>query len=327
MALTIGTRLGPYEVLGPLGAGGMGEVYRARDTRLGREVAIKTVNAASTERFEREARAISALNHPHICTLYDVGSHEGSGYLVMELVEGQPLRGPMAWADAVAVDLRTLVRPPPQALRRAAGARGSEDPRSDEQPRHAPRRRWLWALGGALAIAAMALGGVWQWQRSRVHPRLPSKVQEANEDFQRAMLFLSAQQDLPRARQLLQKALALDPAFAHARAMYGFTHVLLIDSGMSNDTSWLYKAEAELQRALKDDPNSARAHASLAMVYLYQVGDTAKAIDWLDRAVRLGDERAAWFERNPLLASIRTDTRFRQIVDGIRSRREQRSGK
>jgi Tfp pilus assembly protein PilF len=649
MTLTTGTRLGPYEIVGPLGAGGMGEVYRARDTRLGREVAIKTINAAYTERFEREARAISALNHPHICTLYDVGSHEGGGYLVMELVEGQPLRGPIPWADAVrhvadvcdaldaahrrrivhrdlkpgnvlltpsgvkvidfglakqeydsgttaahvttpgtligtiaymapeqalgkpadarsdlwavgmllfellsgrlpfvsrnstavlteildpeplalefppglppeaarivrklitkdpaeryqhaddvAVDLRALSRPAPQASRSAAGARGSEAPRHDGSPRHAASRRWLWAAGGALALA-LTLAGVWQWQKPRVHAPLPSKVPEANESFQRAMLFLNAQMDLPRARQLLEKALALDPAFANARAWYGFTHALLIDSGMSNDSSWLYKAEAELQRALKDDPDSARAHSALAMVYLYQgrkeltpqearkameldpgerdgpnflaiyhlwngeykqaetylqtliaadplffparanygdalrqmgdqagatrelqkvleqdpknvftlsmlamnhmtagqtakaretlaraltvepenyqarllwalqlaiegrradalqamdadvlkygdfiicasnvaeyyavLEDRAKAVDWLDHAVRVGDERAEWFERDPLLASIRTEPRFREIANGIRSRREQRKGR
>jgi Tfp pilus assembly protein PilF len=307
------------------------------------------------------------------------------------------------------------------------------------------------------------------------------------------MLFLTTQQDLPRARQQLEKALVLDPAFAHARAWYGFTDVLLIDSGQSNDTSWLYKAEAELRRALADDPNSARAHASLAMVYLYQgrkelvpqearkaieldpgekdgpgmlaiyhqwngeyeqaqallkalvaddplwfparanvgenlrqMGDSAgsireqqkvleqdpknwialsflamaymtqgnvamardvlatartvephnyqgrllwalqlaiegrraealeamdadvlkygelvivasnvaefyavlddrpKAIEWLDRAVRAGDERADWFERDPLLVNIRQEPRFRQIVDGIRYRQERR---
>jgi serine/threonine protein kinase len=86
MALTIATRLGPYEILAPLGSGGMGEVWKARDTRLDRIVAIKTINGPFSERFEREARAISALNHPHICTLYDVGEHEGAGYLVMELV-------------------------------------------------------------------------------------------------------------------------------------------------------------------------------------------------------------------------------------------------
>jgi Tol biopolymer transport system component len=87
MPLSAGTRLGPYEILAPLGAGGMGEVYRARDTRLDREVAIKISSARFSDRFEREARAISALNHPHVCTLYDVGPD----YLVMELVEGQTL--------------------------------------------------------------------------------------------------------------------------------------------------------------------------------------------------------------------------------------------
>ena len=83
-----GTRLGPYEIVGTLGSGGMGEVYRARDTRLGRDVAIKRVAPERfSDRFEREARAIAALNHPNICTLYDVGPD----YLVMELVEGPTL--------------------------------------------------------------------------------------------------------------------------------------------------------------------------------------------------------------------------------------------
>ena len=348
---------------------------------------------------------------------------------------------------------------------------------------------------GIVALAAFAaLAGRSLWT-PRVHPPLPSTVSEANEYFSRAMLFLGTQQDLPRARQLLEKALALDPAFAHARAWYGFTHVLLIDSGLSNDTSWLYKAEAELRQALADDPNSARAHASLAMVYLYQgrkeltpqearkameldpnerdgpgmlamyhqwngeyeqgqallkalvaadplfvparanvgenlrqmgdpagsireqqkileqdpnsmfalgflalahmtqgniagshealtkaralepqnyqvqalwalqlaleghrtealqamtgdvlkygelivvtsniaefyavLDDKAKALEWLDRAVRAGDERASWFERDPLLANLRQEPRFREIVDGIRYRQERRRG-
>jgi len=85
--LTPGARLGPYEILAPIGKGGMGEVWKARDTRLGRDVAIKISAAQFTERFEREARAIAALNHPNICTLYDVGPD----YLVMELVEGETL--------------------------------------------------------------------------------------------------------------------------------------------------------------------------------------------------------------------------------------------
>ena len=79
----------------------MGEVYRAQDTRLNRTVAIKTLKARFTERFEREARAVSALNHPHICTLYDIGSQDGIGYLVMEYVEGEPLKGPLGIAEAL----------------------------------------------------------------------------------------------------------------------------------------------------------------------------------------------------------------------------------
>jgi Tol biopolymer transport system component len=97
MTLTTGTRLGPYEILSPLGAGGMGEVYKARDTRLDRTVAIKILpprfseDADMKQRFEREAKAISALAHVNICALYDVGMHEGTEYLVMEHLEGQTL--------------------------------------------------------------------------------------------------------------------------------------------------------------------------------------------------------------------------------------------
>ena len=639
MTLTAGTRLGPYEIIAPLGAGGMGEVYRALDTRLGREVAIKTVNAPYTERFERESRAISALNHPHVCTLYDVGSFQGTGYLVMELVDGQPLRGPLPWKTAVrhvadvcdALDAahrarivhrdikpgNVLLTPlgvkiidfglakeehigdttaaagtlpgmlmgtvaymaPEQVAGRPADARSDlwavgmllfevlsgrlpfhsssarailaeiADPAAlalpfpasvppeaarivgkllaknpDERYQHADdvavdlqallrtplptagttpaakpgaarRRRWVSTVVGALALATGAFVGIRQWAGPRVHVPLPSKVPEANEYFRRSMLFLNTQQDLPRARQLLEKALGLDPGFAHARAWYGLTHALLLDSGQSNDTSWLYKAETELQQALRADPNSARAHASLALVYLYQgrkdlmprearramaldpnekdgpsmlaiyyqwsgkydqsqallkaivdadpvffparanygenhrqtgdpagsireqeklleqdpknmfaltfmglahltagdakqarealgrarvlepqnyqvrvlwalllavegkredalremdpevlkygeliivasnvaefyavLGDGSKALEWLDRAVRAGDERAEWFERNPLLASVRNAPRFRQIVEGIRYRREQGPG-
>ena len=97
MALAPGTRLGPYAITASIGRGGMGEVYKARDTRLDRTVAIKVLpgHVASDpdlrERFEREARAIAALNHPHICTLHDVGQQDGIDYLVMEYLEGQTL--------------------------------------------------------------------------------------------------------------------------------------------------------------------------------------------------------------------------------------------
>src|SRR5271170_5908697 len=97
MPLPPGTRLGPYEITAPLGAGGMGEVYKARDTRLNRIVAIKVSNEQFSERFEREAHAVAALNHSNVCTLHDVGPN----YLVMEYVEGAPLKGPLPLLQAL----------------------------------------------------------------------------------------------------------------------------------------------------------------------------------------------------------------------------------
>ena len=96
MGLTSGTKLGPYEIVSPLGAGGMGEVYRARDTRLDRDVAIKVLPANLSsdpvlrQRLEREAKAISKLSHPHVCTLHDIGRQDGVDFLVMEYLEGSP---------------------------------------------------------------------------------------------------------------------------------------------------------------------------------------------------------------------------------------------
>ena len=112
MSLPPGTGLGPYEILSPLGAGGMGEVYRAKDSRLGRTVAIKVLpshlssNPDVRQRFEREARAVSSLNHPHICTLYDIGHQDGIDYLIMEYIEGETLssrlqKGPLATAEVL----------------------------------------------------------------------------------------------------------------------------------------------------------------------------------------------------------------------------------
>ena len=112
MPLNSGTKLGPYEIVSPLGAGGMGEVYRANDTRLDRTVAVKILpehlaaNAEAKQRFEREARAISCLNHPNICVLYDVGNQNGTSYLVMEMLEGETLekrlqKGPLPLKQAL----------------------------------------------------------------------------------------------------------------------------------------------------------------------------------------------------------------------------------
>src|SRR5712692_10059983 len=102
MRLAAGTRLGPYEILAPLGAGGMGEVYRARDPRLGREVAIKVLPSSFSQdpdrlrRFEQEARAAGALDHPNILAIHDIGTHDGPPYVVSELLEGETLRSRLA---------------------------------------------------------------------------------------------------------------------------------------------------------------------------------------------------------------------------------------
>src|SRR6516165_8107691 len=103
MHLAAGTRLGPYEILAPLGAGGMGEVYRARDPSMGREVAIKLSAERFSDRFEREVRAVAALNHPNVCHIYDVGPN----FLVMELVEGSTLAERI---DAGAISLEEALR-------------------------------------------------------------------------------------------------------------------------------------------------------------------------------------------------------------------------
>jgi serine/threonine protein kinase len=102
MSFTAGEKLGPYEIVAPIGAGRMGEVYRARDPRLDLDVAIKISSEQFSERFEREARAVAALNHPNICTLYDVGPN----YLVMEHVEGETPHGPLPLDEALPIALQ-----------------------------------------------------------------------------------------------------------------------------------------------------------------------------------------------------------------------------
>src|SRR5271166_6944179 len=117
MPLAPGTKLGPYEIQSPLGAGGMGEVYRAKDTRLDRTVAIKILpeqlssDPVCKQRFEREAKTISSLNHPHICTLHDIGSQDGVDYLVMEYLEGETLadrlqRGALPLDEALKIGIQ-----------------------------------------------------------------------------------------------------------------------------------------------------------------------------------------------------------------------------
>src|SRR5271170_700978 len=112
MPLSVGDRLGPYEILAPIGAGGMGEVYRARDSRLGREVAVKVLpehladDSQALARFESEAKAVAALSHPNILVLFDVGEHAGIRYAVTELLEGETLRdrlsrSPLSWRKTI----------------------------------------------------------------------------------------------------------------------------------------------------------------------------------------------------------------------------------
>ena len=121
MPLTSGTRLGPYEIVAPIGAGGMGEVYRAKDTRLDRTVAIKVLASHLSsdpelrQRLDREAKSISVLQHPNICTLYDVGSQDDVGYLVMECLEGQTLADRLTKASALK-SRRPSKKPTPPAL-------------------------------------------------------------------------------------------------------------------------------------------------------------------------------------------------------------------
>lgn len=141
------------------------------------------------------------------------------------------------------------------------------------------RGRWILAgvalcVAGALIFKLAPRGGE-KPGTAKDRPVLstgarPSPIAEANEYFERGMLFLMAQFNLTSARKMLERPLELDPKFAEARGWYGFTFILEIDAGYSNDSSWLYKAEQELRRALQDDPDSARAHASLAALYFYQ---------------------------------------------------------
>lgn len=435
--------LGHYRILEEIGAGGMGVVYRAHDEQLDREVALKVVgerwltDQKARSRLLQEARTASALNHPHVCTIYEVAESSGQTYIVMEYVAGRPLsalvpgeglptetllryslqisdalahahqrrvihrdlkspnvvitpdgrakvldfglakrlreedldavtRSQMSLTEAGAVvgtlhylapealrgqaadersDLwalgvmlyematgtlpfqgktsfeltsgilreppapfpervptglrgviqRCLVKEPGQRyqsaveIRAALEALQSNTAISTVVPlAKTPRRLWLWPVAAGLLlisagiIAAVVRGVPFNIGYTRVSkqeapapPRLstggrPSAKAEANEYFERAMLFLLHQYDQARSRQMLERALEIDPHFAEARAWYGFTNLLMIDAGYSNDVAWLYRAEEELRRALKDDPDSGRAHSALAAVYMYQ---------------------------------------------------------
>ncbi len=425
-----------YEIMEELGRGGMGVVYKARDNKLGRLVALKFLSPRLVgeerhrQHFIREAQTASALNHPHICTVYEVGESEGTAFIAMEYIEGCPLStrispGGLSGEDVARLGLQIsgalqqahrrniihralktaniIVTPegeakildfglakrlPADELREAALSRAtltqsgfvagtlhalapevlSGEPAGIQSdiwslgivlyeiatgklpfkgqtgfelsssilrdalppwPAQVPERlrsiiqgclekdldkryheagqvrsaleavvvpraaagpaahaavkpkKLLWLMAGGAALAALILIlALISRSPGPPGPTLdPTKVStgalassrpEANEYFEKAMLFLMAQFDLGRARDMLKRSLEIDPRFAEARAWYGFTYILEIDSGLSNDSTSLYTAEDELRRALRDGPETARIYSSFEALYLYQ---------------------------------------------------------
>jgi len=427
---------GKYRVLGEIGRGGMGVVYKVEDTQLKRTAALKFLSPDSAaipsreKRFAREAQTASALNHPNICTIYEVGEGDGNTYIAMEYVEGlsldrmippgglppedvlrfgcqivealehahkrgvihrdlksanvvitpagrvkvldfglakrlvteelgeamrsqltlteegviagtlpylapETLQGDPAdarsdiWALGVVLyemaagkrpfegrtgfELTSSIlrdTPAPVPARTPAGLRAvirkclekdlakrfqtasemrsaleadvcARPPRTSGPSSVIRSRRGRWILAGVVLVAAGAL-------IFKLSPRdgkkidgtkdlpvlstgaRPSTIAEANEYFERGMFLLKAQFNLTGGRTMLERALEIDPRFAEARAWYGFTFILEIDGGFSNDSSWLYRAEQELRRALQDDPDSARSHSSLVALHFFQ---------------------------------------------------------
>jgi serine/threonine protein kinase len=477
-ALSPGTTIaGKYSIRGEIGRGGMGIVYKAEDIQLKRTVALKllspdlTVDEGHRKLFTREAQTASALNHPNICTIYEVGEAGGEPYIVMEYIEGQPLERLippeglpadelMRYAtqmtegiqhaherDIIHRDLKAsnvVITPEGRAkildfglARRIAGSELKQVTLSQVSlteegfvagtlPYLAPEllhgnsadaRSDIWALGvilyqmasgrlpfegrtgfaltssilrdapapvppgvpaglraviqkclekdpakrfqmvnevrkaletsthligsgpsdgtsrpwpkwgrWTLIAAGLCVAGVVIMILSRKEGPKPgiarspaslstgaraSHNSDANEYFEKGMLFLKAQFDLPNARTMLEKALEFDPKFAEARAWYGFSFVLEIDSGYSNDTNWLYRAEQELRQALRDDPMSARAHSGLSASYFYQ-GRKELAFEEAKRALEIDPNEvdainwmANYYESNADFASAK----------------------
>lgn len=179
----------------------------------------------------------------------------------------------------------------------------SIEAKKDQAPAVRSRRRRRIIIGAGLALAAVLIGwGILRPRRADDRaakaggggapiskPNQPSSRPEANEYYEKAMMFLGHQFDLPRARKMLERALEIDPSFAEARAWHGFAFLLEIDGGYSNDSDFLYKAEGELRRALQDDPNTIRAHTSLAALYFYQ-NRKEPAREEIDKALKLSPQ-------------------------------------
>jgi len=169
MTLTAGVRLGGYEILARIGAGGMGEVYRATDTELGREVAIKVLptefahDPERLARFEREARVLASLNHPGIAAIYGFEQSDGVPFLVLEYVPGETLQGPLPVEDAVSRRLRHIADARFELEEAQAGAKPVAVAAAPAAaPQAARGRRWLpWGVTALLAVAAGSLGVAW----------------------------------------------------------------------------------------------------------------------------------------------------------------------
>jgi serine/threonine protein kinase/lipopolysaccharide biosynthesis regulator YciM len=496
MPLNPGTKLGPYEIQSLLGAGGMGEVYRARDARLEREVALKLLpmgalgDETAQARLIEEAKTASALNHPHICTIYEVGEADGKTYVAMEYVEGQPLGQQIPHdglpfelvlryggqiADALAYahehgivhrDLKSanvMITPDGRAkvldfglARRISGSELSEATLSKKalcedgeiagtlqymapevlRGEATDARSDVWALGvllyemaagwlpfggktayeltsailreptgalppvvpaglrsviqrclakeaghryshiGEVRSALEAIGSsetvsskrtvraddnAPRWRASRIAavagifvavalltfamrgrfpgsasrpsklgeatasagPRLStggkaSASKEANEYFERAMLFEAGRFDPKRSQEFLAKALELDPHFAEARASYAQTFWEMVDSGFSNDNAMLYKAEEEVRRALQDDPSCGRAHTILGWLHYYG-GLKAEAKAEAERAIQLNahDLDAQYLLANYYELSGESDRAMQLVEKGL----------
>jgi serine/threonine protein kinase len=269
--------------------------YMAPEQLLGESVDARTdIHAAGAVIYEMAGgrrpfhgetipRLTDAILHhtpPALRTL-NAGLSSRLGEIVSKCLEKDPALRYQS-AHELSIDLRRLSAPVP--------ATGAPQART-------PSRRWVLLSAGILAaIVALAWIAV-ILMRSPQAPTgrllstgvLASKSAEANEYYERAMVFMTSQSDLARARQMLERAIALDPHFAAAQAEYGFTHLLMVDGGWSNDSSWLYKAEEDIRRVLEQAPNFSRAHSALAAVYCY-IGRKEQSSAEAETALRINPD-------------------------------------